>query len=435
LVAKKFQEQGVRFALVQFADMDGAPKGKLVPIEHWDSLVTLGAGFAGPSIVGTGLPRTGPRSEYYARIDEATARVMPWSKDTVHVIGDGFVDGQPFDGCPRQVLRRATERLAQLGLKLNVGIEPEFFLFDSVAANNNEAKNLNNLVNDKRDRLDKPSYDLQALLKSPIKNCLYDLHAILKDFGFNLLQIDHEDAPAQYEVNYEFDTALNAADQFMRFKIAAHAIAQRHGFLFSLMPKPFADRPGSGLHFHLSLEGGNEQQLQQATAGLLKHAAALACIHAPTVNSYKRLVSQGSASGTTWAPTHICHGANNRSAIARTLPGRVEWRIPDPTTNVYLALAAVIHAMIDGLENKLVPAPAINEDISEWTLGQLAQHSIKQLPNSLWHATLALEADKELLEQMGKSMIDRLIEHKRQEWRLFNSAVHTWELETYLHRQ
>ncbi len=307
------------------------------------------------------------------------------------------------------------------------------FLFDRLQANHS-ADSLQPKIRDQHDYLDKPSYDLRALLAEPMQQCLFELHQQLTNFGFDLLQIDHEDAPGQYEVNYEFDHALNAADQWMRFKLAAHSIAEKHGFLFSLMPKPFADRPGSGLHFHLSLEGSSDTQLAHSVAGLLAHAPALACIHAPTVNSYKRLVSHGSASGTTWAPTHICHGENNRSAIARTLPGRVEWRIPDPTTNVYLALAAVIYAMLDGLENQL-PLPAqINDDISEWSEQQIATANIRQLPASLLAATEALEGDRVISKGLGAELCGRFVQERRQEWAMFSRQIHSWEIAQYLNR-
>ena len=446
--AQAWAAQGVRMVLAQFADMNGTAKGKLVPIEQWDSFVAIGAGFAGPSIIGTGLPRSGPRSEYYGRPDLTTARILPWQSDTLHVVCNGYVDGQPFDGCPRQILLQQTQRLAALGLQLQVGIEPEFFLF--AEANDGQTKSLEGLVSDQADRLDKPSYDLKSLLKSPIRDCLYAMAQHLRAFGFKLEQIDHEDAPAQYEVNYQFDHALAAADQFMRFKLAAHAIAQQHGFDFCLMPKPFADRPGSGLHFHLSLtdktdisrnrmmpsrhdEGLLSPLGLQALAGLLAHAPALACVHAPTVNSYKRLISSGSASGTTWAPTHIAHGPNNRSAVARTLKGRIEWRIPDGCTNIYLALAAVIAAMIDGVESQLVAPPQVTEDISTWSIEKLRTAKITQLPENLGAAITAFSTDKVITQALGSEWSQRWITHKNNEWSTFNRTVHAWEFSQYQH--
>ena len=114
--------------LAQFTDLNGVAKGKLVPLAHLDELLTEGVGFAGPSIVGTGLPRIGPRSEYYARGYASTVTALPWMPGVARVVCDGFVNGQPFDACPRQVLKRAIARLAERGWHLRTGIEPEFFL-------------------------------------------------------------------------------------------------------------------------------------------------------------------------------------------------------------------------------------------------------------------------------------------------------------------
>lgn len=437
--AADWQARGVKLVMVQFTDLEGGAKGKLVPIQHWQSLIDQGAGFAGPSIIGTGLPRTGPRSEYYARIDPSTARILPWLPEVVHVIGSGYVDQQVFAGCPRQVLLRAVQALAQRGYRLNVGIEPEFFLFNADQSAWGPNASIDTLVLDPLDRLDKPSYDLHALTASPIKECLFELHQTLEQFGFAILQIDHEDAPAQFEVNYEFDHALAAADQFMRFKIATHAIARQHGLQLSLMPKPFADRPGSGLHFHLSLDSVNQaidqpqsnSPIPHAIAGLLAHAPSLALIHAPTVNSYKRLVSVGSVSGTTWAPTHICHGSNNRSAILRTLSDRIEWRIPDPTTNVYLALAGVIFAILDGIDQQLLPPESVDDDISELGLEALRARGITALPQSLAEGIEAFAADSVLQDGLGSDLCEQWLELKQQEWSEFSQSADGWELERY----
>ena len=164
-----------------------------------------------------------------------------------------------------------------------------------------------------------------------------------------MLQLDHEDAHGQYEVNFAFADVLSSADHLMLFKLAAQAIAERHGMVFSMMPKPFANQPGSGMHCHVSLwEGRNDNARnvfvphhadgsvdaaatlsplgRQFVAGVLAHAGALTALAAPTVNSYKRLTVGESISGTTWAPAYVAHGPNNRTALVRTLHGRFEWR-------------------------------------------------------------------------------------------------------------
>jgi glutamine synthetase len=424
----------VRLILAQFVDINGIAKGKLVPRAHWDDVVSVGAGFAGPSIEGTGLPRHGARSEFYGRADVATARVLPWQLDTLHVICDGFVASEAFDGCSRQTLKRATAKLAAMGYTMNVGIEPEFFLFERDAQGCLR-------VPDALDDLAKPSYDLKSLQRSRVFACLRELEIALAAFGLDVIQIDHEDAPAQYEVNFKYADALASADNLVRFKLAAHAIAEKHGLVYSGMAKPFADRPGSGLHFHLSFadrnrnavfdnrSGGLSQTGLHALGGLLRHASALTAIHAPTINSYKRLTGDGSQSGTTWAPVEIGWGTNNRTMPARVTAGRIEWRVPDPTCNIYLSLAAVIHAFIDGIEQKREPGEATEVDAYE-----SAQSSRQSLPKSLGAALDALEADRELVKAIGTHICEQFIATKRNEINAFNAAIHDWEWKAYADR-
>ena len=150
---ERLRAAGVHTLLAQFTDIHGVAKGKLVPLAHFDELLTDGAGFAGPSIAGTGLPRIGPRAEYYARGNASTATALPWMPGVARIVCDGFVNGQPFDACPRQVLKRAVARLAERGWHLRTGIEPEFFLL--------KRDGERWLPADAQDRLDKPSYDLK----------------------------------------------------------------------------------------------------------------------------------------------------------------------------------------------------------------------------------------------------------------------------------
>jgi glutamine synthetase len=150
-LAQRLQEQGIHTLLVQFTDIHGTARGKLVPLEHLEDVLTIGAGFSGPSIWGTGLPRTTARSEYYARGVSETALPLPWWPGVARIVGDGFVDGQPFEACPRQVLLRQVQRLAERGLTLQVGMEPEFFLLKKEAGQWQPF--------DDADRLDRPSYD------------------------------------------------------------------------------------------------------------------------------------------------------------------------------------------------------------------------------------------------------------------------------------
>ena len=464
----------------QFTDIHGTAKGKLVPLTHIESLLLPGAGFAGPSIWGTGLPRTGVDSEYYGRADLNTIQPMPWLPGYARVVLNGYVAGKPFALCPRQILRKQVARLNERGWTLNCGLEPEFFLLQkSVDANtkdrgrssacrmtgnggmdgaagflaghaaNHTAGYAANHAPDPGDNLPKPSYDLKSLLRQ--RAFIEQLTQSLNACGLDVFQIDHEDASGQFEINYHYADALLAADRLMLFKIAARHIAEEQGLLFSMMPKPFANKPGSGLHFHLSLadaagvhlmqdgqidgEGdpyglGLSRTGYQFLAGLLVHAPALTALCAPTVNSYKRLLCAESLSGTSWAPSTIAYGDNNRTTVARVVAQRIEWRLPDSAANPYLALAGVIAAGLDGIERELDPGVPLNQDVYEMS-AQARQH-LPLLPQNLGLACDALAADSILANALGSSFVGQFVLLKRAEWAEYSQQVSQWEWERYL---
>ena len=351
-----------------------------------------------------------------------------------HAVCDGFAGGEPLETCSRQLLKRQLSRLEARGWKLWVGIEPEFFLLKRNALGQWD-------VADIADHLDKPSYDLKSIHRNA--QYLGDMRTALTALGFELQQIDHEDARGQYEINYTFDDALAAADRYMLFKLAAHAVAENHGMTFSCMPKPLANAPGSGLHFHLSITGAQGSALfsdpdgalglstsgHQFAAGLLHHADALSALCAPTVNSYKRLASSASASGTTWSPVWKAYGDNNRTCLVRTIAGRLEWRLPDPSCNVYAAIAATLAAGLDGLEQGLTPPMPCNEDLYERCAQGLPMPA--RLPRDLYAAIDALESNQSLVKAIGPSFCAEWIRLKRAEWDVYSQQVSSWELEQY----
>jgi glutamine synthetase len=449
---EKLISQGIHTLLVQFTDIHGTARGKLVPLAHLDDVLTLGAGFSGASIWGTGLARTGPRSDYYARGVPSTAQALPWMPGVARIVGEGFVAGEPFDACPRQVLARQVARLAQKSWTLQIGIEPEFFLLKRETT----AQGSRWLPADDKDRLDKPSYDLKSLARqAPF---LLRLQDALERCGLDVLQLDHEDAHGQYEVNFAHADAMTSADRVMLFKLAAHALAEAQASVFSMMPKPFADQPGSGMHCHVSLWRGaadNARNLfvahrsdgsidpqallsptgRQFIAGVLAHAPALTALAAPTVNSYRRLKLGASITGTTWAPAHIAQGPNNRSALVRTLPSRFEWRAPDASANPYLMLAGLIAAGLDGIERELDPGADCEDDLFELPPPQLAARGIGLLPQSLGEAIDALEGDAVIAAVLGATLLREFCTLKRAEEAAYAPhacpQVSDWEFDRY----
>lgn len=426
--------QGIHSILTQFCDLHGVAKGKLVPLDDLREWVEVGAGFAGPSIWGTGLGRFGARSEYYGRVQPETLRPLPWLPGVAHAVCDGYAGGEPLATCSRQLLQHQLERLKARGWTLWVGIEPEFFLLRQDEKGQWQGA-------DPQDGLDKPSYDLKAIHRNHA--FLDDMRQTLTSLGFRLQQMDHEDARGQYEINYRFHSALEAADHFMLFKMAAHAVAQKHGCVFSCMPKPFAAMPGSGLHFHMSITDAQGRAVFQDTsdalqlsataysfvAGLLQHADALSALCAPTVNSYKRLACSDSASGTTWSPVWKAYGDNNRTCLVRSVAGRIEWRLPDPSCNVYAAITATLAAGLDGIDQGLIaPAPCAEDLYECFASGQTMP---ARLPRDLGAALDALAADSVLMDAVGQDFCQQFLSIKRREWNSFNQSVSDWELKRY----
>lgn len=431
------REQGVHTVMATFTDLHGVPKGKLLPLDALPDAVAVGAGFAGPSIWGTGLPRMGARSEYFGRVVPQSLRPLPWLPGVAHAVCDGFAGGEPLATCSRQLLQRQLARLRERGWTFHVGIEPEFFLL-------RRGSDGRWGVADAQDRLDKPSYDLQAIVRN--HGFLDDMRRHLTALGFALQQMDHEDATGQYEINYRFDEALAAADRYQLFKLTAHALAQQHGMVFSCMPKPLAHAPGSGLHFHLSLTDAEGAAVMadpagpmglsaaglQFAAGLLEHGDALAALCAPTVNSYKRLAVSESASGTTWSPVWKAAGDNNRTCLVRTVAGRIEWRLPDPACNVYAALAATLAAGMDGIDRELPAPEAIDADL--YQRHAASEPMPPRLPRDLHDALAALRSDAILRDDLGEAFCEQFLALKQTEWDAYAQQVGDWEWLRYADR-
>lgn len=427
----QLKSQGIHSIFPQYADLHGVAKGKFVPVDELGTLATQGAGFAGFSIWGFGLPRSGKRAEYYARADLSTLQAMSWLPGYARVVCDGYVAGQPFEDCPRQVLRRQAARLAARGWTLNAGLEPEFFLLRKTEQGWAQ--------NDARDVLDKPSYDYKSVTRS--RAVLQEIVQHCQASGLRVYQTDHEDALGQFEINYDFADACKAADNYLLFKMIASSVADTHGLTASFMPKPFAHMAGSGLHFHLSVADGKGSNLFENTAdalelselayhfigGLLAHAGALCALCAPTVNSYKRLVTGNSISGATWAPTSVNYGPDNRTSMVRSTHGRIELRIPDPACNPYLALAAVIAAGLDGIERKLHPGVPSTDDLES----DPSANTAPLLPQDLGAALAALQADTALAQALGGGVVHNFLDLKGEEWRAYRRHVSAWELERY----
>lgn len=433
------KSQGVAYVLAQFVDIHGVAKAKSVPVDHLGTVITDGAGFAGFAISGVGIEPHGP--DFMAVGDLQTVSLVPWQPGLARIVCEGHVEGEPWQYDSRVVLKKQVARLAAQGLAMFSGLEPEFSLL---------RRNADGSIvpHDASDNLAKPCYDYKGLSRTRV--FLEKLSDALRATGIDVYQIDHEDANGQFELNYTFTDCLTSCDHFVFFKMAASEIANELGLICSFMPKPFANRPGNGMHMHLSigsLEAGGKRNLfqdkndpsglelspmaYQFMAGLLHHAPALTALCAPTVNSYKRLVVGRSLTGATWAPAYISYGDNNRSTMVRIPKGRLELRLPDGACNPYLATAAVIAAGLDGIEKGMHPGTPRNVNLYEWTEAQLKEAGIGLLPQNLGLALDALEGDSVIREALGP-VTDEFLKYKRMEWIEYMRHVSEWEVKQYL---
>ena len=435
--ADKFIEQhNIKYILAQFVDIHGVAKTKSVPASNLADVVEKGAGFAGFAVWGLGMEPHGP--DFLARGDMDTLSIVPWQPGYARIVCDGYVNGEPHPYDSRVVLKKQLKLLADKGWTLNTGLEPEFSLFS-------QGGDGSLLPVDSSDVLDKPCYDYKGLSRS--RPFLEKLVESLQQVDFDVYQIDHEDANGQFEINYTYSDALTSADRFTFVRMAAGEIANDLGMVCSFMPKPASDRTGNGMHFHLSITDNQGRNLfnddsdvngmglskmaYHFTAGLLHHAKALCAFAAPTVNSYKRLVVGGSASGSTWAPAYIAYGDNNRSAMVRIPYGRLEFRLPDSGCNPYLVHAALIAAGLDGIERQLDPGAPHNINLYSLSEAERDEKGIDILPQNLNDALDALEQNTVLTERMGTEIVGEFIKVKRQEWIEYSRHVSDWELKRY----
>jgi glutamine synthetase len=431
------ERHDARFVLAQFVDIHGSAKAKAVPAEHLRMVLEEGAGFAGFAIWGLGLGPEG--ADYMAVGDPSTLAPMPWMPGFARIACDGHVKGQPYPYCSRVALKRQVAALAAQGMTLYTGAEPEFMLLARDASGRLGPA-------DATDTLEKPCYDYKGLARSA--KVLEAIVAAVRPAGLDVYQIDHEDANGQFEVNFTYADALTTADRMVFFKMAASEIARQHGLIATFMPKPFADRTGTGTHFHVSLGDAVTRNLFHDDAdprglglsstgyhflgGVLKHARALCAVAAPTVNSYKRLVVGRALSGATWAPAYVAYGDNNRTATVRIPYGRLEFRVPDGACNPYLVSAAIIAAGMDGVRNRTDPGEPINENLYEWSPARLAERGIALLPQNLGEALDALQSDAVVCAGLGEALAAEFIRLKRMEWIEYSRHVSEWERERYV---
>jgi glutamine synthetase len=443
-VMKVAEERNLRYISLQFSDIVGSVKSVQVPMHQLEEAVEHGKWFDGSSI--EGFTRIA-ESDMFLKPDLSTFSPIPWepglapdgsklATGSARVICDVFdPNGEPFPGDPRGVLKRQVERAKQLGFTFNTGPELEFFLL------RRDNGSVEPLTHDAAGYFDL-SEDLGTEVRKEMMNSL-------EEYGIKVETAHHEVATGQHEIDFQYADALRTADNAVTFKTTLKAIAASRGLYATFMPKPFFGINGSGMHCHMSLwddkKGRNafadpkdpyglSELARSYIAGILEHARGMIAVLAPLVNSYKRLVPGFEA------PVYIGWARINRSALIR-IPQisagqvnstRIELRCPDPSSNPYLAFAAMLAAGLDGVERKLSPPEPVEENLYHFDTAKLSSRGIRQLPGTLREAIDELSADAVISDALGEHILERFIEAKNEEWDEYRMQVSAWEVDRYL---
>jgi len=439
------QENGIQIVDLKFNDMPGLWQHFSIPVHEMDEgLFENGIGFDGSSIRGFQKIQ---ESDMLLLPDPSTAVVDPICKiPTLSIICDicDPITHKPYTRDPRYVAKKAEAYLKQSGIADTVyfGPELEFFLFNSVRfdqtenegyyfldsdegdwnTGKNSTQNLGYKIRYKEGYFPVPPHDTLQDVRS-------DIVLTLEKAGVNVEVHHHEVATGgQCEIDMKYDTMVKMGDKMLMYKYVIKNVARKYGLTATFMPKPLFGDNGSGMHVHQSLwkDGHNlffasntyaqiSELAKYYIGGLLYHGRALMAFCAPSTNSYKRLVPGYEA------PVNLVYSARNRSAAVRIpmyssnpAAKRIEFRPPDPSSNGYLAFAAMLMAGLDGIKNKIDPGQPIDKNIFELSPEEAKQ--IKTVPGSLEEAINALEADHDFLMEGGvftEDLINIWIEYKR----------------------
>jgi glutamine synthetase len=453
-LGRALAEKGVKHCLAAYVDVHGIPKAKSVPISHFARMMRGSELFTGAAVDGLGQ---GPNDDELAVHPDAGAiTVLPWRPEVAWAPGGLRFHDEPWPMCSRNILQRQIDRLAGHGLGFNLGVECEIFL---VCREGDVIRPANAL-----DVLPKAAYDVIGLLEN--MPWLHEVVGYMDTLGWEVHSFDHEDANSQFEFDFVYADVMTMADRFVLWRMMMKEVSRRYGWEATFMPKPYADRTGSGAHFNMSMRDlrtgrnvfgdasdrrgcGLSKLAYQFLAGVLRHAPAIVAVTCPIVNSYKRLIKTGSMTGFTWAPIFVSYGGNNRTHMMRVpmvrpqiegeqhsgvfLSGaRIECRAVDPSLNPYLGAAMMLGAGLEGIEQDLDPGDPINLNMYELSDAELAARGVRTLPRTLLDAVEAFAADPLSKTVFGEELYRAFADVKQREWWSYHNAVSKWEYDNYL---
>jgi glutamine synthetase len=430
-VLDQVKREDVKFIHLWFTDIEGHLKSFSITPAELEGALDDGMGFDGSSITGFNAIE---ESDMVAIPDPRTYQLMPNGDTKVaRMICDVVTpNGEPYDGDPRNVLRRALERMQGLGFDtFNVGPELEYFLFEDDKGT---------------EPLDEGGYFAMTALDAAweLRN---ETIAALESMGIPIEYVHHEVGPSQHEIDMRYAPALDMADHTITYRLVVKEIAKKAGHHATFMPKPLFGENGSGMHTHQSLfadgknaffDADDEWHLSETgkafIAGQLHHAREISAVFAQWVNSYKRLVPGYEA------PVYVAWSRRNRSALIRIplyKPGneqatRAEIRCPDPACNPYLTFAALLHAGLEGIERGYELPPPMESNLYKLRAEERKERGIVALPETLGEAIDALAESELARKALGDHVFDSYVKLKRAEWDDYRVQLTPWELEKYL---
>ena len=440
-IKERLVDAGVKYCIGAYVDLHGVPKGKIVPVAHFEHFAAGSELYTGYALDGLGQLPNDDEISSVPDLDQIT--VLPWNKEVAWMPADNHFHGEPYPVSTRVALKKVVAEAAELGYAFNLGIECEVYFVKHDGPGRISVPNPD-------DNLVKSCYDLKRFFDQyPMVTGIVET---LNGLGWDVYSFDHEDGNSQFEFDFQYADGLTMADRYVFFRLLAKKIAADHGLLATFMPKPFADKTGNGAHFNMSLgdlkTGANLFACAPADdpkglgltplgyafiAGVLRHGRALCAAFAPTVNSYKRLVRKGAMGYYSWAPVFNSFGTNNRTNSIRVPMGggRCESRNADSACNPYLAAALVLAAGLEGIRENLDPGLPQSENLYDLSDAQLAERGIQPLPKTLAEAVDAFEADPFVERVLGSALKNEFVALKRAEWEEYHNAVSAWEIEKY----
>ena len=434
-VLRSVEERGVGLIRLWFTDVLGTLKSMAISPPELDNALSDGLTFDGSSIDGFSRVQ---EADVLAIPDPDTYELLPWADPAApeaRIFCDiHHLDGDPFAGDPRQVLRRHVQAAHDAGLTFYLAPDIEYFYFEPLSPGADP------VPFDQGGFFDHTMNDVTGELRKKTIRTLETM-GIPVEYSF------HEDAPGQQEIDLRHTDPLTMADSVMTFRLAVREIAARNGVHATFMPKPVEGLQGSGMHLHMSLFRGDENAFYDETddydlsetakafmAGLLRHASEITAVTNQTVNSYKRLVPNFEA------PVHISWARNNRSGLIRVpiakksnpLATRIEYRSPDPACNPYLAFSLILAAGMRGVEEGYELPDEADANLFEIDDDVLAKLGINQLPQSLNDALVIMEKSELVREALGEHIFEWFVRNKRHEWRAYKTQVTPFERDRYL---